>query len=288
LPATIRIDFYKTEDEDSHDLDISAAILRTFELPFQNRRVDFGAAFVFLHNVRTQGSQVVGEIVKTKMTELPDKVSRVRGEPEDLGLRADEGIGHHAHFLYDNTSCVLLVQRDREVRASAFVKALEPSNIDFKLSYIFKGDALARLGNMRMIRKLTFKVATPRDAEAFRELDPSAAHAIELLNGANGRFIDISISVGKSRDAALERQSVLRTARSLFGYRGEEVQKILVSGKEDLGAATEMIDLFEDRLNYETQVELRGRRIDPGECERVIFAAHREHAAYLRRYRHPE
>jgi hypothetical protein len=231
----------------------------------------------------------LGEIVKAKMTDLPDKVSRTTGVPADLGLTADEGIGRHAHFLYDPDSRTLLLQRDREVHHPAFRESVAvPSRADFILALIFKQDALERLDRMRVLRKLSFKVARPQNADAFREIDASAGYAIDLLNEHNGLFIDIDISVGRQKDVSLSREVVLRVARGLFGRRGAEVRKVVVSGREDPDASTEMIDLFEDRLVYKASANYRGRRLDPQECERILLEAHHENVEYLQDYRHPE
>jgi hypothetical protein len=289
VPRPLRIDFYKTEDPNGHDLDIGPFITQAFALPVPDRRVDFGDSFVLLHNVHSHGQLLLGEIVRVKMNDLPDKVSRTTGVRADLGLRADEGIGRRAHFLYDADIQTLLLQRDREVRHPAFREGVVALiQADFFLSLLFKQDALERLNRMHVLRKLTFKIAKPQNAEAFREIDPSAAYAIELLNEHNGLFIDINISVGRHKEASLTREAVLRVARGLFGRRGEEVRRVLVSGREEADAATEIIDLFEDRLIYDSEANYRGRTLDPRECERVLLEAHRENIEYLRNYRHPE
>jgi hypothetical protein len=289
LPKPLRIDFYKTEDTEGASLDVTNLILEAAGQPFRSRRVDFGESFVFLHNVRQHQRHVLGEVVKARMTDLPDKVSRNTGEPQDLGLLADEGIGRHAHFYYDGANHILLIQRDREVRPPAFVECVTtPTHSQFHLSLVFRRNALQRLQNMRVLRKISFKVARSNHPNEIRELDPSAALAIDLLNDLDGRFVDVSVSVGRSRGAGLQRNRVIQAASRLFGLRGEEVQKIIVTGKEDLGEATEIIDLFEDRLVHDAQVELRGRRLDAQACEAALIEAHREHAAYLREYSHQQ
>jgi hypothetical protein len=289
VPRPLKIDFYKTEDPHGHDLNIRDLIIQTHGLDVANRRVDFGDSFLLVHNLRQRGPLLLGEIVKARMTDLPDKVSRTTGIPADLGLTADEGIGRHAHFLYDGDRCTLLMQRDREVRYPAFREGVAtPVAADFNLALIFKPDALERLRRMQVFRKLSFKIARPQNAQALREIDPSAAYAIELLNEHNGLLIDVNISVGRQRQGSLVRQTVLRVARGLFGRRGEEVQRVVVSGRAELDATTEVVDLFEDRLIYEGQAAYRGRTLDPRECERILIEAHVEHADFLRNYRHPE
>jgi hypothetical protein len=289
VPRPLTIDFYKAEDPEGRDLDIGPFINQAFARNAPERRVDFGDSFVLLHNVRARGRLLLGEIVKARMTDLPDKVSRTTGVPADLGLGADEGIGRHAHFLYDGDRRTLLLQRDREVRHPAFRESVAvPAGADFILALVFKQDALQRLDQMRVLRKLSFKVARPQNADAFREIDASAGYAIDLLNEHDGLFIDINISVGRRKDVSLSREAVLRVVRGLFGRRGAEVRKVVVSGREDPDAATEMIDLFEDRLIYQDAANYQGRRLDPQECERILLEAHEVNLEYLQNYRHPE
>ena len=281
----IKIDFYTTQDVDGARFDISGLILQVSELPFVQRRVDFGDSFVCLHDVRAEGEIILGGVLKARMTDVPEKVSRNDGLPRDLGLLADEGIVHRAHFYYDPAHCVLLLQRDRNVRPPAFVHSVAaPSHRDFGLSLIFKRDALQRLNRMQVVRKISFKVARPADPGALVREDASAGHAIELLNDLGGVEVDVKVSVGRSRRVSLHRNPALRIANLLFNHRGNEVQRIVVSGKEDPGAATETLDLLEDRLVFAAPVDQRGRRIDTHECQRLLVQAYREHADYLAGY----
>lgn len=285
MPRPLKIDFYRSEDLQGNELDISGFINNTFTLAVGQRLVDFGDSFLLLHNVRRRGGLILGEMMKGKMTDLPDKVNRTTGTSTDLGLRADEGVGRHAHFLYDPPRRVLLLQRDREVRHPTFTAGVrEPIHAEFVLSLIFKQNVLDRLEHMQVIRKISFKVARPENPEAFREIDPSAGRAIDLLNRHNGLVIDIEISVGKRRDASLLRDTVLPLARLLSGRRDGEVRKVIVSGRENPGDSIEVLDLLEDRLVYEAMADFRGRRLDPRECERILLAAHEEHAAELENY----
>lgn len=289
MPRSLTIDFFKTEDLNGGTLDIGELITRAFGFPVRERLVDFGDSFVLLNNVRQAGHLVLGDVVRAKTTDLPDRVSRTTGIPADLGLNADEGIGRQAAFLYDCERTSLLLQRDREVGSSAFREGVSrPANAEFNLSLIFKQDALQRLNRMQVVRKVSFKVARPQNPEAFREIDPSAGHAIDMLNETGGLFIDIDISVGKSKAVSLARQAALRFARGLFGRRGEEVQRVIVSGREEPGAATEIIDMLEDRLVYKSAENPRRRRLSPEDRERILRAAHREHSDYLQNYRHAE
>jgi hypothetical protein len=290
MPRTIKIDFYQTVDTDGNALDIAGTVLEAFQLPFEARRVDGGdTSFVFLHNVREENNHnVLGEVMKGKMTDLPDKISRNRGRPEDLGLQADEGIGHRAHFYYDSANQVLMFQRDREIRAHAFVSSVAgPTNTAFGLDFIFKRDAINRLDRMRVLRKIAFTVASPAAQQEVQDLDPSAARAIDILSAAGGRQMEVSISVGRARRAGLERESVMRLARSLLTRRGEEVEKVVISGREEPEGVTEIIDLFEDRLVHEAQFPERNRRVDREALERALLMAHSENLGYLRAYRNP-
>lgn len=286
MPKILKIDFFSTEDDAGNANDISNHIRTVSQLAFELRRVDFGDSFVFIHNARLHHNRILGQVVKVKMNEVPEKVSRERGDLQDLGLGPDEGIGHTAHFLYDPESCALAFQRDREVRATAFTESVSvPARAQFALSYIFKERTMERLGRMRMVRRLSFKLARPQHPEVLRELDPSASHAIDLLNDADGRFIDVAISVGRARNTSLNRNSVVRAARQLFGQQDNDVQRIVVSGKEGPDAPTEVLDLLEDRLTYEEQVDYRRRRLESATCERVLQAAYEMHSRYLREFR---
>jgi Family of unknown function (DUF6731) len=289
LPRTLKIDFYKTVDADGEALDVSDLIVRASQLPFATRRVDLEDSFVCLHNVRRRDGNILGEILKARMTDLPDKVSRNTGLPEDLGLAAHEGIGRRAHFYYDRANRALVFQRDREIRSGAFVTSVAtPVDSAFGLSLIFKRDALARLDRMQVLRKVAFTVASPAAAAVIREVDPSAARAIDLLGEVGGRQMEINISVGKARHVGLERNRVMEMVRWLVGHRGEEVRRVIISGREQPDAATAVIDLLEDRLVHEVRFEEGFRRIAQETIEAALLAAHADKADYLRMYGNEE
>jgi hypothetical protein len=283
----LTIDFYKSESFERQGLDISGSILQAYGMPVDDRRVDVDDSFLILDNVRRRGRTILlGEIVKGRMNDIPDKVNRRTAVGTDLGLTADEGIGRHAHFLYDPSLQVLLLQRDREVRHPAFVEAIvEPTGAEFLLSLVFKRDAQARLEQLRTIRKISFKIARPVNPQAFRDLGLSAAAAIDLLNEQDGRFIEITISVGKQKRASLVRNAAMQLAQLLTGHGGADVRKVLVSGREDADGPIELIDLLEDRLTHRGEAEYLRRRVNPQDCERILLQAHAEHVAYLRNYR---
>ncbi len=221
----IRIDFYKSENNEGHDLDIGPLINQTGALPFPQRRVDYGDSFVFLENVRTQGNLTFGETAKARMSDLPDKVSRDTGAAQELGLRANEGIGRHGHFLYDRANHALLLQRDREIRPPMFRESVAtPIDQDFALALILKPDALRRLQRMQAPRKVAIKVARPRDPEAFRGVDASAGHIIDILNEFEGTYIDVNVSVGKSKTRLLIAPACY--AQLQGSLKGGEVKKL--------------------------------------------------------------
>ena len=95
----IRIDFYKSENNEGQDLDIGPLLDQTNGLPFAQRRVDFGDSFVFLENVRTQGNLIFGETVKARMSDLPDKVSHRLNLANKFSQSSEWGRPHLAHTL---------------------------------------------------------------------------------------------------------------------------------------------------------------------------------------------
>lgn len=289
MPRRLKVDFYRTEDGNGRPIDIGPQIAQVAGLPINRRRVDFGDSFVLIHRITANRRLILGEVLKAKMNDLPEKVSRTTGVPADLGLNADEGVGRRVHFLYDRECSILLMQRDSDVRSPAFREGVaKPSEVEFHLSLVFKQDALNRLDRLRVVRKLSFRLARPQNPDALRGLDLSAGMAIDLLNEHGGLFIDVDISVGKSRHSSLTRDTVLRMARDLVGQRGADVRRIVVSGREEEDSATEIIDLFEDRLTYERVIEYNRRRLDREACDQILMEAHREHRDYLNNYRQPE
>lgn len=281
----ITIDFYRTETQEGAEIDISQTITQCHLMPINQRRIDLELSSLFLHNVQTSTEGLIGEVVRDHMYNLPNKINRQTGAEADLDLAEDEGLAERAHFLYNQATRTLLLQRRQQVRPAGFRECIAiPTRRDFVLVPMLREGALPRLQRMQIIKKVVVKIARPGNVQNFRGIDTSASRMIDMLNDFGGLYGEFTFSVGKSNDG-LERNRVLQAIRRLFRYGDRnEVKKIVVSGRETQDGATEMLDLFQDRLTHQDEVRLAGRRLDPGGCNQALRRAYLRYANYLREY----
>jgi hypothetical protein len=292
----VRVDFYQTETMEGESVDIGPLIRRVHAMDYATKRVDLGEHFIFLHETDVDQNQLTGCVVKTKMTDHPDKCDRNTGVLDDLGLADHEGTARRSYFLYDPQTRMVLFERHREVRVTAFREAVSsPTGTLFSLSLVMKQNALQRLEEMRTPRSSSVKMARPANAAAFRGIDASAAYLIDLLNEFGGLFIDFRISAGRKKRSSLAVEAVRRVARRLFETQNVdqepgsgEVQKIVIAGRQTPESATEIIDFFEDRLVHDELVPGEEGRLRAGAALRILYRAFQENEDYLRAYRRAE
>jgi len=292
----VKVDFFQTETMEGNPLDIGPLIRLVHGMDYAAKRVDLGEHFIFLHEIAIDHNQFTGCVIRTKMTDHPDKCDRDTGALDDLGLTDHEGTARRSYFLYDSGSRMLAIQRHRDARVTAFREAVSaPTNIPFSLSLVMKQNALERLERMRNPRSFSVKMARPANADAFRGIDASAGYLIDLLNQFGGLFIDFRISVGRKKQASLTAAAVRRVARRLFetqagedGHADGEIQRIVIAGRETPESATEIIDFLEDRLTYDEIIPGEEGRLRADASLRILRRAFAENEPYLRAYRQRE
>src|SRR6266404_8407675 len=100
MPQHLKVDFFQTEAMDGQALDITPLIRRVHAMDYDTKRVDLGDHFLFLHETAMGDDQASGCVVRTKMTDHPDKCDRDTGALDDLGLTDHEGTARRCYFLY--------------------------------------------------------------------------------------------------------------------------------------------------------------------------------------------
>jgi hypothetical protein len=250
MSKKIRVDFYRVDTQDPSVL-FEDVIQKISDLPHdESRNVEIRGFPIRLQDSSSQRSGFWrGDLVRIRMNSIPTKAS-LSGETEPLDLDDDEGLGEETAFLYHIATKVLMLQCNRlGVSASAFARyCQELCQLDKNIFFnpILKGDVMAQLAKMQIVRKLKIQVAGLEDLDILRDQNQGVNEILNIRDVFSSPNVYLTVSVGNRRKTSLE--NVKETATKLFRLAGDNagnVKKIEVSGASEEDEQTEAIDLLE-------------------------------------------
>jgi len=219
-----------------------------------------------LQEAHESGSLWIGNMVKIRMDGIPPK-TKLTGEQEDIDLDDDEGLGEETAFLYDPKTKILVTQRNRfAVSTSAFARYwVLRCGIDvLSLNPVLRSDAMKRMEQMRVHRKLEVSVAGLNNMQIFQNQGKGVGALVDLSTEFKAPIVSIAVSMGhnkgtlaKVKDYADKLMKAVNTSTSSRNQKKSgAVTKILVSGKEGDDEPTEVVDLLEDRMMDIVKVDM--------------------------------
>lgn len=261
-----KIDFYQVEipeDDISFDYIINQYIKIKFELSKRSFKVR--DHYIRLHDAFFEDGLYFGRFVKIRMDNLPEEAG-LDGSLEDLGLGENRGLGESSFFLYSPKLNVLLFHRNSHgIRASGvayyFEKITDVHTIEF--IPIIEPDIMAKLLRMKIMREFRFKLAQPQNASFLQSSDVSLGSALGIMHEHGAANIAITLSMGQEK-GTLSAETVKNWAKALMKIRSkkeEQVQTLLIRGKEYTDEKIEPIDLIQHRMVKSIPLPISNRRI---------------------------
>jgi len=270
MPKTIKIDFFKVAMPEDAEEAFEALLNRIADMPIAEdvRTQRLSSDPVRLQELHHRGGYLEGDMVRTRMDNLPAKSNIDTGELAPLDLEEDEGLGEEAAFLYDPQTACLVMQRNRfSVSATAFAtycSDIGEYQTAIILEPIISGDVIARLHEFDRVRRLRIKVAGLAGGEVLRNTPYSLAHIAAFANDYASPTVNIEVSMGHQGGSLMRQRvnEVVEWLRQRAGGSELEVQQIKVAGSAP-GEGTEVLDLLESRIIEERRVDVNEQRIVP-------------------------
>jgi hypothetical protein len=217
---------------------------------------------------------IEGHIVRLRMNSLPDKAGF--DEPvQPIGFTDEEGVGESAAFVFQKTSNVLLLERNRNAVTTftfaQFFKQLGELNGEMNLHPILQHDAYDKVLNAKVLRKLIVRLAGPDNVgAAVAEMEPSVNEMLKSRQSLKAPVAEFTYSVGRQRKEGLNLQNTLGAIKDFLTlHQGQhtEVERLIVHGS--LGPQEDFdVDLLEYRLEGDDTVETTKERRIPYERKR--------------------
>jgi len=269
MPKIVKIDFYKVVLPDGSGTTFEALLDRIAQIPLHDdvRTRDIHGDPVRLQELRHHVGWVEGDMVRTRMDNLPQKSNIETGQLGLLDLDDDEGLGEEAAFLYDPGTHCLTIQRNRYgVSANAFaIYCTEIGRFEdiIQLEPIISADAVARLQEFRRVNRLEIRVAGLEGGQALRDTPYSLGHIARFADEYAGPIVNIEVSMGHRRGSLLPERvrGVVDWLRAQFREGAMDVRKIEVAGRAAPGDETQVLDLLESRIVEQRTVEMNQNRV---------------------------
>lgn len=291
----MRIDFYSVETPDG--VNFRDLLAQANALPNDNSRVQEIEGIPYrLQELRHAGRLRLGDMVRIRMNDIPIIVS-LDGDVDEVELEADEGIGEETAFLYDNTTRVLAIQRNRfGVAPSKFTSYFEElAGLDNPIiaAMILREDVARELGRLQVVREFHVRFASIKNPTLITQDRPGTKNAIKLLDDT-APAVGITLAMGRKR-GSLSVPAVVDSAKKFLKWAtgkvaGEEqVESIKVHGTFDDDSEAK-INLLEYRLveNADVPVDARSRRLLYDNRRTAIREAFDRRRAELERMFPPE
>jgi len=292
VTKNLNFDFFKVNMPPDADISFEKLLKDTINISGKDRTFAGPRYHIRLHAITPHKGILIGEVAKIRMTDIPEKM-RLTWETDPIDLDADQGLGETATFLYVPSLEVIIYQRNRDaVSYSAFCIYLEEmgdlqGTIDFDI--IFEIEALRRLDEMKLIRRFDVQIAAPGNSQIFADLNLSPKELTGLMNTSPKIKASFSFSMGHQKGGSLLTKDVVDICKKVFkrkidhGAPNEDV-KLLVSGKGDADANTEVIDLFHDRMKEHCEVDLgSSREISREKKQNIVYEVWKRRKSELKK-----
>lgn len=253
MDSRLTVRFYRVSAPPVGVDDVGDVLLQALALgaPSERERDIGQSVFIRLERAATRAQTVEGDLCRIQRVNIPPQAGD--GGLLPIQLEDGHGIGHMAAFLYHRPTRVLALQANVQSvtpnRLSVYLASIDVAQ-QFGFSPVLSDDALERFqaGNAR---RLTVKFAGIDRIEILDDPNIPAAQGARMIGNAYaGLDVEITVSVGRSRDSALAQRPILDTVNRLMGEPG--VVKLITKLEGD----DQPLDLLHEQLKHSADLDL--------------------------------
>lgn len=186
---------------------------------------------------------------------------------QPLALGADEGLGEHVAFLYDEETNLLWLQRDRRVCGKIlfgdYLRELVP--VSFSLVIRLRTDALKRARKLHKVRSFSFAYLT-RDSNRPKG---SIEQLLARFSGFGAARIEIKLTPERGGTLNPSVKEVVQDVASEIEEESDVIGKATITGRMDEDDERDtFIDMIRDRIPMSVNIPANRTR----DARRLIAA----------------
>jgi hypothetical protein len=197
-----------------------------------------------------------------RTTALPALVGA--GDPRQLEIPADTGLGEPMCFAYDPVQAIAAVTAAPQGPGPSVIASFL-GEIGFPhkvvIEPVIRADILEALQKKKYVASFAYKLKGIHNSRKLSTAGLPVEKTIELADTVGGNDVGVEISVGVEKQG-LAVEIVKATARRLYELQGTQVVGLKVRGAEVLGQKCETLDLIKARLEAKVSVTDASRELD--------------------------
>lgn len=209
------------------------------------------------------------------------------GDPQQLEIPADAGLGEPMCFAYDPVQTIAAVMKAPQgPPASVIATFLEKIGFEPKvvIEPVIRSDILEQLQKKKYVSSFAYRLKDVHSSSKLRTAGLPVAKAIEVADSVGGDDIGVVISVGLEKEG-LAAEIVQKTARKLYEFHGKQVVELKVRGAEAEGQKCETLDLIKARLEAMVSVPDASRELDRKVLQQELVRVLKEEIPEIRKQR---
>lgn len=253
MDSKLTVRFYRVSTPPAGVGDFGDVLLQALDLGTPaDRERDIGqSVIVRLEGASARAQTVEGDLCRVQRTNIPPQAGADGLVP--IQLNEGHGIGHMAAFLYHRPTRVLALQSNMQSvtpnRLSIYLASIDVAQ-QFQMAPVLTDDALERF-QAGQPRKLTVKFSGIDRLDVFDDPNiPVAQGAKRISDAYAGIDVEITVSVGRTRDNALAQGPIMRTVNQLIGAPG--IAKLTTKLEGD----DQPLDLLHEQLKESDELDL--------------------------------
>lgn len=228
------------------------SIIQAFSLPDNKKYgqvIQTGGNVALLGKRIRRNGIVLGTFSFIQLEDIPPKQNRITDVVNAIDLDENEGLGYYTPFLFDPSSCIIVVVSARNgVNISAIKKFIEANfNVPkFTLAPVIEPSELMEFLRTPNYKSVKFKVAKVDNTAG---LVPSGGRALEEIIEVAEKYEPgtLSYDLRAGRKGHLNTTKVRQLVEALFRHKGENVKQLIVDGADD-DDVRRHFDFVSDRL----------------------------------------
>lgn len=247
---------YKDDPDSSRDrpFDLRRLIQKAYKMSLEARTFDYYGEQARLDRLWYDDVKEYWflNFARLRATNIPSKASETK-ELEPIELEDDEYIGEDVTALYDEKLNILMLQRNRY--------SLGPSGIEEYFNLLWNNEEetiylrpICLINPVEHAKKaLYYRKLNVRFADLpINSVDDWEDNSFKKLIKAFGTFdavtAEVTISVGRTRDATLNRDTVHESIKEIYAHK-DIISRAELAKKDDEDTSVEIIDLFDHKIH---------------------------------------
>lgn len=209
-------------------------------------------------NIEKQGDYFLGTLIKNQISSIPPSYDESTSTLAPLPLADHQGIAFSTSFLYDPSVRIVMIE---SVQNGIGIHLLcSFLNRNFKIpriepSIVINPSKLQEFLSMTVVSKFQVRIAKLQSGTIFSTKKNTAlGKIIHSADETNTDYVDYALTARRS--STLKKSRILMLLKSFLKYEDtQEVQKLVVTGKENEDAESDTINFIEQKLRDYITVE---------------------------------